>query len=65
MLLEGLGQLKISNNLIVNRTRDLPAGFIVPLPTALLRSSNNVDDNDDNNNNNNFNIIRVLTTETI
>jgi hypothetical protein len=31
MQLEGLGQLKISNDGIGNRTRDLPASSIVPL----------------------------------
>jgi hypothetical protein len=33
MLLEGLGQLKKSDDLIRNRTRDLPACSIVPQPT--------------------------------
>jgi hypothetical protein len=33
--LEGLGQLKISNDLIGNRTLDLPASNILPLPTTL------------------------------
>jgi hypothetical protein len=33
--LEGLGKLKISNDFIGNRTRDLPAGSIVPEPRAL------------------------------
>jgi hypothetical protein len=38
MLLEGLGKLKKSNNLIENRTRDLPACSIVPQPTTLPRA---------------------------
>jgi hypothetical protein len=38
MQLEGLGQLKKSNDLIGNRTRDLPACSIVPQPTMLLRA---------------------------
>jgi hypothetical protein len=33
--LEGLGQLKKSNDLIENRIRDLPACNIVPQPTTL------------------------------
>jgi hypothetical protein len=33
--LEGLGQLKKSNDLIGNRTRDLPTCSIVPQPTTL------------------------------
>jgi hypothetical protein len=33
--LEGLGQLKNSDDLIGNRTRDLPACSVVPQPTAL------------------------------
>jgi hypothetical protein len=32
--LEGLGQLKKSNDLIGNRTRDFPACRIVPQPTT-------------------------------
>jgi hypothetical protein len=36
--LEGLGQLKISNDLIGNRTRDLPACSIVPQQTTLQRA---------------------------
>jgi hypothetical protein len=35
--LEGLGQLKTSNGLIGNRTRELPACSIVPQPTTLPR----------------------------
>jgi hypothetical protein len=35
MRLEGLGQLKQLNDLIDNRTRDLPACSIVPQPTTL------------------------------
>jgi hypothetical protein len=38
MRLKGLGQLKKSNDLIGNRTRDLPACSIVPQPTTLLRA---------------------------
>jgi hypothetical protein len=38
MRLEGLGKLKISNYLIGNRTRDLPACSIVPQPTTLPRA---------------------------
>jgi hypothetical protein len=34
--LEGLGKLKISNDLIGNRTRDLPACSIVPQQTMLV-----------------------------
>jgi hypothetical protein len=37
-LLEGLSQLKKSNDFIVNRTRDLPACSIVPQPTTLPRA---------------------------
>jgi hypothetical protein len=37
VLLEGLGQLKKSSDLIGNRTDDLPACSIVPQPAALLR----------------------------
>jgi hypothetical protein len=33
--LEGLRQLKISNDLIGNHTRDLPACSVVPQPTTL------------------------------
>jgi hypothetical protein len=36
--LEGLGQLKKSNDLIGNRTSDLPACSIVPQPTTLPRA---------------------------
>jgi hypothetical protein len=36
--LEGLGQLKKSNDLIRNRTRGLPACSIVPQPTTLPRA---------------------------
>jgi hypothetical protein len=36
--MEGLGQLKKSNDLIRNRTRDFPACSIVPQPTTLPRS---------------------------
>jgi hypothetical protein len=36
--LEGLGQLKKSNDLIGNRTRNLPACSIVPQPTTLPRT---------------------------
>jgi hypothetical protein len=36
--LEGLGQLKTSTDVIVNRTRDLPACSIVPQPTTLPRA---------------------------
>jgi hypothetical protein len=39
MRLEGLGQLKKSNDLIEIRTRDLPACSIVPQPTTLLCAS--------------------------
>jgi hypothetical protein len=35
--LEGLGKLKITNELIGNRTPDLPAYSIVPQQTPLLR----------------------------
>jgi hypothetical protein len=35
--LEGLGQLKKSNELIGNRTRDLPGCSIAPQPTTLPR----------------------------
>jgi hypothetical protein len=38
MLLEGLGQLKKSNDLIGDRIRDLPACSIVPQPTTLPRA---------------------------
>jgi hypothetical protein len=34
--LEGLGQLKKSNDLIGIRTRDLPSWSIVPQPTTLM-----------------------------
>jgi hypothetical protein len=37
MWLEGLGELKISNELIRNRSRDLPACNIVRQPTTLPR----------------------------
>jgi hypothetical protein len=37
MRLERLGQLKKSNDLIGNRTRDLPACSIVPQPATLPR----------------------------
>jgi hypothetical protein len=37
--LEGLGKLKKSTELIVTRTRDLPACSIVPQPTTLPRAS--------------------------
>jgi hypothetical protein len=37
--LEGLGQLKKSNDLIGYRTRDLPACSIVPQPTTLPRAA--------------------------
>jgi hypothetical protein len=36
--LEGLGQLRKSNDLIGNRTHDLPACSIVPQPTTLPRA---------------------------
>jgi hypothetical protein len=36
--LERLGELKKTNDLIGNRTRDLPAFSIVPQPTTLLRA---------------------------
>jgi hypothetical protein len=36
--LEGLGQLKISNDLIGTRSRDFPACSIVPKPTTLPRA---------------------------
>jgi hypothetical protein len=36
--LEGLGQLKNSNDLIGNRTRELPACSIVPQRTTLSRA---------------------------
>jgi hypothetical protein len=36
--LEGLGQLKKSNNLIENRNHDLPACSIMPQPTTLLHA---------------------------
>jgi hypothetical protein len=39
MQLEGLGQLKKSNDLIGNRTRDVLACSIVPQPTMLLHAS--------------------------
>jgi hypothetical protein len=38
MRLEGLGQLKKSNDLLGNGTRDLPTCSIVPQPTMLLRT---------------------------
>jgi hypothetical protein len=38
--LEGLGQLRKFNDLIGNRTRDLPACSTVPQPTALQRAPN-------------------------
>jgi hypothetical protein len=37
--LEGLGQLKKSNDIIVNRTRDFPACSMVPQQTTLPRSN--------------------------
>jgi hypothetical protein len=37
VLLEGSGQLKKSNDLIGNRTHDLPPCSIVPQPTTVLR----------------------------
>jgi hypothetical protein len=37
--LEGLGQLEKSNDLIGNRTRDLPDYSIVPQPTTLPSAS--------------------------
>jgi hypothetical protein len=37
MKLEGLGQLKKSNNFMGNQTRDLPACSTVPQPTTLPR----------------------------
>jgi hypothetical protein len=36
--LEGLGQWENFNDLIGNRTRDLPACSIAPQPTTLLRT---------------------------
>jgi hypothetical protein len=39
MRLEGLGHLKISNDIIGNRSRDLPACSIVPQPTTLPRDA--------------------------
>jgi hypothetical protein len=36
--LEGLGKLKKSNNVLGNRTCDLPACSIVPQPTTLPRA---------------------------
>jgi hypothetical protein len=36
--LEGLDKLKKSNDLIGNRTRDIPGCSIVPQPTMLLRT---------------------------
>jgi hypothetical protein len=41
--LEGLGQLKKSNELIGIRTRDLPACDIVPQPTTLPRAPRHED----------------------
>jgi hypothetical protein len=41
MRLDGMGKLKKSNNLIGNRTGDLPACSIAPQPTALRYSSSN------------------------
>jgi hypothetical protein len=41
MRLEVLGQLKKSNDLIRNRTRDLPVRSIVPQPTTLPRAPMN------------------------
>jgi hypothetical protein len=38
VLPERLGKLKRFNDLIWNRTRDLPAGSIVPLPTTIPRA---------------------------
>jgi hypothetical protein len=38
VLLEGLGKLKNPNDLIGNRTRDLPACSIVPQQTTLPRA---------------------------
>jgi hypothetical protein len=35
---EVLGELKISNDLVGNRTRELPACSIVPEPTTLPRA---------------------------
>jgi hypothetical protein len=42
VLLEGLGKLKKSNDLIGNRTRDFPACSIVPQPTTLAYGSDYV-----------------------
>jgi hypothetical protein len=42
MRLEGLGQLKKSNDLIANRTRDLPSCSIVLQPTMLLPASKEI-----------------------
>jgi hypothetical protein len=39
--LEGLGQLKKSNDLIANQTRDLPACGIVPQSSTLPRAFGN------------------------
>jgi hypothetical protein len=36
--LEGLGELKISNDLVGNQTRELPACSTVPEPTTLPRA---------------------------
>jgi hypothetical protein len=41
--LEGLGQLKKSNNLIGNRTRNLPACSTVPQPSTLPRAPTHSD----------------------
>jgi hypothetical protein len=41
--LEGLGQLRKSNDFIGTRTRDLPIWSIVPQPTTLPRSPNILD----------------------
>jgi hypothetical protein len=40
--LEGLGHLKKSNDLIGNRTRELPTHSIVPQATTLARAPNAV-----------------------
>jgi hypothetical protein len=42
VLLEGLGQLKKSNDLIGIRTRDLPDCSIAPQPTTLSRAPVNI-----------------------
>jgi hypothetical protein len=42
VLLEGLGQLKKSSDLIGNRTRDLPACSMVPQPTTLPRTPQDI-----------------------